>query len=427
MIQAVFLAIVLAFGFISSARATKQTQVNIIIAPDSCTETQVFDYSTWMCQAFPTDMPMKMVMVHGNIFAGKTTEQGPRGQNAYWSSGMIMGEAGTTISSRQYLNLELMTTAEKWTLPSQGYPQLLQVGENQKSGEAYIDHQHPHSSPIAGLTLSNTIALGHNKDYLKFFFAPRGQSTDGPVAFMHRPTGVVNPDAPLGHHVGQDSGHISSTVIGTALRLGSYQLEASAFSGAEPKPYEVDLPLGRPNSYAARLTKQFSPDTIAMVSAARVRHTHIHEDGEEMAFPINRYSASLYNTVHLPNDWKFYNALISGMVTNAEHAATLHSFAEEFALQSYTPSFWGRVEVLERMPRELAIMTDGDPNQKFWISAITLGYTHKLASWNRTNLNLGASITENIIPGAFREAYGNNPWSGKIFLQIDGMKMWEIM
>src|SRR5262249_45983389 len=161
---------------------------------------------------------------------------------------------------------DYMGTFERWTFPDRGYPELLQIGETDENGVPFIDAQHPHSSPIMGLTLSDTIRLetSREKDYLKFFFAPRGESTDGPIAFMHRPSGMANPDAPLGHHVGQDVGHISSTVIGASLKLGETRIEASTFNGTEPEPDKVDLPLGPPNSYAVRLIEEFSPAVAAM-------------------------------------------------------------------------------------------------------------------------------------------------------------------
>jgi hypothetical protein len=238
-----------------------------------CDEMTVFNPSTSMCEAYPmADMPMKMIMVHGNIFGTHIWEEGPRAQDAWASTSMIMGDFGTTLGSHHYLNLDVMATAEKWTLPDRGYPLLLQTGESNNQGQPFIDDQHPHSSPIMGLTLSDTIALGNvqEKSYLKVFFAPRGESTDGPVAFMHRITGMINPDAPLGHHIGQDVGHITSTVIGGSLKLGSTHIETSTYHGAEPDPENIDLPIGKPDSVSFRLIEDFTNELTGMISAARV-------------------------------------------------------------------------------------------------------------------------------------------------------------
>jgi len=232
-----------------------------------------------------------------------------------------------------------MGTVERWTLPDNGYPLLLQTGEERGDGTPYIDAQHPHSSPIMGLTLSDTISLGNGKDHLKFWFAPRGQSTDGPVAFMHRPTGMVNPDAPLGHHIGQDAGHITSTVIGGSVRLSNTTLEVSTFNGEEPKPTKSDLPMGTPNSYAVRLTQQFTPSFYAMGSAARIEDPHHDSDINHLW----RYSASLYNDLTLNNGWMLHNTFIWGLINGYNHTSSLNSFGEEFWLHKDKQNVWGRI------------------------------------------------------------------------------------
>ena len=205
----------------------------ISIAPKDCTEMEVWDVGMGMCMPLPmADMPMSMVMVHGNAFGAYVTESGPRGRDALVSPNMIMLDVGKTYGDLHYINLDVMVTTEKWTFPENGYPELLQIGEEKANGDPYLDAQHPHSSPIMGLTLSDTIKLGPGeKDHLKVFFAPRGGATDGPVAFMHRPTGMMNPDAPLGYHIGQDVGHITSTVIGGSFKKRKIRFEASAFHG----------------------------------------------------------------------------------------------------------------------------------------------------------------------------------------------------
>ncbi|HXL73923.1 MAG TPA: hypothetical protein VN963_09900, partial [bacterium] len=152
--------------------------------------------------AIPHMPPMTMLMLHGYSFFETIAEEGPRGRADFSAPNMFMADLGTTLDDRQYLNLDVMLTSDLWTVPPTGTPELLQIGENQADGQPFVDAQHPHSSPIMGLTLSDTISLGDDKSSLKLFAAPRGESTDGPVAFMHRITGEVNPDVPLGHHVG---------------------------------------------------------------------------------------------------------------------------------------------------------------------------------------------------------------------------------
>ncbi len=388
-----------------------------------CSDMEVWDATMEMCMPLPmSGMPMRMFMLSGNAFATEITESGPRGRTDFAAPNMFMVDFGTSIGDSQYLNLDYMGTLERWTFPYQGYPELTQIGEVNSQGTPFLDAQHPHSSPIMGITLSDTIRFNEDsKTNLKLFFAPRGESTDGPVAFMHRITGMANPDVPLGHHIGQDVGHISSTVFGSALQLGPTRVEVSAFNGTEPQPDSVDLPVGSPNSYAVRVAKDFSPYITLMVSAAQVN------DSEPNAPVIYRYSTSLYTESELGDGWKFHNTLIFGLITNYDNASSLSSFGEEFLVKNERHSIWGRVEVLQRTAAELEIASVPNQNDGQWVEAVTVGYTHWLAKWNDTELGLGSSVTMDFLPSSFNSAYGSNsPTSGKIFLQFEGMKMWNL-
>jgi hypothetical protein len=395
------------------------------MSPKDCSEMEVWDYSIAMCQPLPmAGMPMGMWMVHGNAFFVQTVAEGPRARNQFAVPNMIMADAGHTLGDRHYFNANLMLTFERWTFPKDGYPELLQIGERNEDDRPYIDGQHPHSSPIMGLTFSDTIRLGESKDHLKVFFAPRGQATEGPIAFMHRPTGMINPDAPLGHHIGQDVSHITSTVVGASLALGRTRIEASTFNGTEPEPSKVDLPMGTPNSYAGRLVYEFSDDWQAMASAAYVKDPEPHDPDLKK---IYRYSASVYGQHRLASGWMVHNAFIFGLTNYYDNVAALRSFLNEFWIHSDSPhNFWGRIEVIERTPSELGIRVASGALDPHWVTALTAGYTHDFMKVNGSKLAAGLSVTKDILPSEFRDSYGGDPWSGRLFIQLSGIKMGEL-
>lgn len=393
------------------------------MGPKDCSDMEVWDYSMGMCMPLPmADMPMSMLMVHGNAFLVQNSQEGPRGRNAFSSANMLMVDYGSSISSNHYFNVDLMLTAEKWTFPKEGYPELLQIGEENEDKAPYLDAQHPHSSPIMGLTFSDTISLNNNKDHLKLFFAPRGQSTEGPVAFMHRQTGMQNPDAPLGHHIGQDVGHITSTVVGASIHLNKTTLEGSTFNGTEPSPTETDLPLGSLNSYSTRIIHEFTPKFYAMISAAFVKSPE--EDDPELDH-VWRYSASIYNTIDISNEWMLHNSFIWGLTNFYDNVSALNSFNEEFWFHKNDANIWGRFEYLQRTPAQLQIPSP-DPLSTHWVTALTLGYTHNIFDFSSFNLSLGISATKSFLPSNFQAAYDGDPLGGKIFLRIELMKMWNL-
>ena len=407
-------------GAAQAAQLTPMTS-GLSMAPATCGEMGVWNPTTAMCDGMAmSGMSMTMLMMHGNAFLTQIVEQGPRGQSALASPNMFMLDAGRSIGERHFVDVEFMATAERWTLPMRGYPELLQIGESRADGTPFLDDQHPHSSPVMGLTLSDTVRLGAGKDHLKVWFAPRGESTDGPVAFMHRSTGAVNPDAPLGHHIGQDVGHISSTVIGVAGVLGASRLELSTFHGTEPSPTAVDMPMGQPNSYAARFTQTLSSHLYAMASLAFVKNP---EPDDLDLDHVWRSSLSAYSTTDLGEGWQLDQTFIWGLINSYDHASALNSFAYETWTRKAATSYWTRAEVLQRTPNELALtgFTDGDSPR--WVGAATVGVTRTLANSEHLQLGVGGSLTLDVLPPDDQGTYGGDPVTAKVFLELAGARM----
>lgn len=366
-------------------------------------------------------MPMSMLMLHGYGFGEWVTEEGARGRTAFAGPDMFMADLGTTLDDHQYLNLDVMLTSDLWAVPAAGIPELLQIGEDQANGQPFIDDQHPHSSPIMGLTLSDTFTLdAGDKSALKLFAAPRGESTDGPIAYMHRITGMANPDTPLGHHIGQDVGHITSTVLGESLKLGGFHVECSVFNGSEPNPTQVDLPIGTINSLALRGIEEFAPNVMGMVSYAWVGTPEPGIANDQ------RYSASLYTHTPLTDTWTFHNTLIYGGITNIDHVSRLNSFLDEFLFTDIVENLFARIEVLQRTPNQLDIpdIPNGDMGQ--WVGALTLGYSHQVTTWDGWELRAGLSVTNDQLPADYQAAYSGNPFTYKVFFQLGGTQSYQL-
>jgi hypothetical protein len=147
-----------------------------------------------------------------------------------------------------------MFSLEPFTLQDLGSPQVFQTGETFQ-GAPLIDYQHPHDlvmalggrleRPVKGLRTLVEASLV-------------GTPALGPPPFMHRPSAADNPQVPLSHH-GLDSTHISSSVLTGGAWWRGVALEASWFHGKEPDENRLDLDLGPPDSWAARLSWASGP------------------------------------------------------------------------------------------------------------------------------------------------------------------------
>ena len=390
-----------------------------------CARDERWDVGMGMCMPNPGPTQASTVLAgQFNAFGVFSALEGPRGVDQFAAPNWFMIDAGRQLDARQFINIELMGTAELWTFPWHGYPELLQVGEERSDGSAYIDAQHPHSSPIMGLTLSDTVSLAGNRS-LRLYFAPRGESTDGPVAYLHRSSARDNPDAPLGHHVAQDVGHISSTVLAAQFTTGRWTIEASAFNGAEPEPMHVNLPLGPLDSAALRLSYAANPDHRLMASVAHVRQTDPAYPGTTSA---TRLSASMYDQFSLDGAWKVDHSFVVGSMSRHPDGATLTSFLDELTATRGASVLWGRLELLQRLGTELGIpsASPAPAEDKRWVAGLTAGYTRWIRQGRPVEFAIGSSLTADVVPKAWANSYGSQvPLTARLIFQVRGAGRWH--
>jgi len=415
--------VVLASLAASSSGAASEASAPIV---HRCQPNEAWDNAMSMCMPSAGSSAKWHISAQLNVFGVLSALPGPRGVTQFAAPNMFMLDVGRSLGQRHFANLDLMGATELWTYPQRGYPELLQIGEEHSDGEPFIDAQHPHTSPIMGLTLSDTVTLG-SSETLKLFFAPRGESTDGPIPFMHRDSARYDPDAPLGHHVGQDVGHISSTVIGAQLVLGRVTLEASAFNGTEPNPTVVSLPLAPINSEALRISYAFVPAHSVMASVANAQQQDPQYPGTTSA---TRLSASLYDHFVIAGRYSLDHAFIAGSIARHPSYPTLNSLLDEAVLQRGPSALWGRIEVLQRLRSELEIppvpSTPVGTADKRWVSAFTLGYTHWSPLYRELQIGFGGSLTLDLIPSDWAAAYGSRtPLTVRLIVQLRGSGRWQ--
>lgn len=398
---------------------------DLMTSADRCGDDQYWSFGMSMCLWRPAQRGRWNLMLMGALFVADVGVSGKRSAHDLAAPNWLMVDAGVDLARWNRLELDAMLTAERWTYPDAGYPLPFQIGEANEHGMPFIDHQHPHSSPLMGLQLTDVISLASSRTrILRVWFAPRGESTDGPIAFMHRATGTVNPDAPLGHHIGQDVGHISSTVIGLSLTLAHTTIEASTFYGREPSPDAVDLPIGAPDSAALRVSQQLGPHYTVAASAAYVNNP----EAPVRTGATARASLSAYGRWSLPRGWRAHAALIGGGIVNYDGVDFLASITTEVLFTDWDNRLWGRIEALQRTPLELAVATAPPQlaSSPDWVGAITLGYTRKIVSLGPLDFDVGAAGTLNFMTDVFLPAYGGRPiLSGKLFLAARLMQMWS--
>src|SRR4029079_6978573 len=137
-----------------------------------------------------------MFMTHGYINGIYDHQGSPRGGDKFFVPGMVMGMAQKQFGDST-LGFRAMLSPVPFMGPS-GYPLLLATGETADGKTHLIDRQHPHD---LFMELAAPYSRNISETASIFLYAGLpGEPALGPPAFMHRTSGVDNPEAPITHH-----------------------------------------------------------------------------------------------------------------------------------------------------------------------------------------------------------------------------------
>jgi len=191
-----------------------------------------------------------MLMGHVMLNGVYDWQDGPRGDEKAFVSGMIMGTARRDVGANGTLNLRLMLSPDPF-MGRSGYPLLLAAGETADGVTPLVDRQHPHE-----LFMEVSGSYAHRftpRDSGFIYLGYPGEPAFGPPAFMHRLSAMDSPEAPITHHW-FDSTHITFGVLTAGWTHGPWKIEASQFTGREPDEDRYDFDQPQWDSTAVRLS-----------------------------------------------------------------------------------------------------------------------------------------------------------------------------
>ena len=347
-------------------------------------------------------------MLHGFVFAQYDWQDGPRGDEQFGSLNW-----GMLMASRQlgggWLQLRTMLSLDPATVTGRGYPLLLQTGESYR-GEPLRDRQHPHDflMEIAALyerALTENLALS-------LYVAPSGEPALGPVAFMHRPSAMDDPVAPLSHHW-QDATHIAFGVVTAGMFSKWWKLEGSLFNGREPDDRRWNIDPIRLDSYAGRMT--FNPSANWSLTAG---YGHIESPAPSHPGTMRRFVASALHGRRLGSGGQWASAFIYGVNDADDHELTRSLLIESEIVADDANTLFGRAELVEKSGEEL--VTDAiAPDELASLGHVTLGYVRELWQTRGATFGLGLRGTMNFVPGELESTYGSRtPLGALVFVRL---------
>jgi hypothetical protein len=350
-----------------------------------------------------------MLMLHGGIFPRYTNVSSRRGDDRIDAPNWFMAMYSHPFNDSAQLGGRLMMSLDPLTEGGRGYPLLFQSGESWHDQPLH-DRQHPHDL-FDELSLSYSQKFGNYLSAFLYFGYP-GEPALGPPTFMHRPSAMDNPDAPIGHHW-QDSTHITFGVATAGLQWRSLKVEGSAFTGREPDENRYDFDRPRFDSFSSRISWNPTPNLALQVSHGYIKSPEALEPDVK----LHRTTASVLYNLPLGPDTNWSNSFVWGQDDKTSEGKT-QSFLLETNYQWNRNTVYGRWELVEKSGDEL-VLRPRDAHLISPVNAVSLGYVRDLSHNRDIDVGLGSQVTLNIWPNELDRYYGDGPGYGfQIFLRI---------
>jgi hypothetical protein len=365
--------------------------------------------TSWQPDSTPHAMGQLMrgdwnLMGHALLNAVYDWQEGPRGDELAFLSGMVMGAARRDGAGGEVLTLRAMLSPDPF-MGRRGYPLLLAAGETADGATPLVDRQHPHD---LFMELSATWAQRFGEERSAFVYAGLpGEPAFGPPPFMHRPAAMASPEAPITHHW-LDSTHITFGVLTAGWVQGRWKLEASQFTGREPDEDRYDIERPRMDSTALRASWNPGGNWSLQASWADV------ESPEQLEPEVDeeRLSTSALYGREIAGGRSWSATIAWGHKNPSEGPAT-----DAFALEAtFAPAqdwqVFTRAEWIETP--ELG----EDHHDVHEVGKLSLGLLREFPITQHVRLGLGALYSLNEIDAELRPSYGGSPHGAMVFVRF---------
>jgi hypothetical protein len=342
-----------------------------------------------------------VVMAHGTISTQYTDHGGPRGDDQVYVTSMAMFTAERTTDWGR-IQLKSMLSLEP-AMDAAGYPNLFAIGET-AGGQPLIDRQHPHD---LFMELAARVDIDAGDGTVFLYGGPVGEPALGPSAFMHRGSAAYNPEPPITHHW-FDSTHITYGVVTLGYSAQAWQLEASAFRGAEPDEDRWDIETPKFDSWSVRATFNPSPNWALQASYGQMKQPEALHPGEDE----HRFTAS----AHYANG-RSLSAMLAFSNKNRQPGDSFTAWLAEanWNLDEHNTLF-GR---FENVANNELFPDHHDPlhDVTFRVSKFQLGYARRIPL-GPFGLAMGGTVAAFAKPGVFDPYYGSKPIGYTVFARL---------
>lgn len=335
-------------------------------------------------------------------------QEGPRGGEKTFLSGMVMGSAARDVGDAGRLQLRAMLSPDP-LMGKRGYPLLLAAGESADGIHPLVDRQHPHDL-FMELSASYSHRLSDVSSVFVYAGLP-GEPAFGPPAFMHRLSIMDSPEAPISHHW-LDSTHIVFGVVTAGFVHRDWKVEVSRFKGREPDEDRYDIENPKLDSTAVRLS--WNPTRTLSLQASWADVTS--PEGLEPDADTEKWSASAIWTVPI-GDEGYWSTTAAWGRRSAEHGQQLDAYVLESAVKPNRDwTVFARAERTET--NELLTGDHGHHGPVFEVGKVSFGAIRDFQVSERVTFGVGGLYAINSVPRALSASYGGDPNGAMAFVRL---------
>ena len=323
---------------------------------------------------------------------------------------MFMAMYSHPIGEKSQFGFRAMASLDPVIERGFGYPLLYQSGE-EFGGQPIHDRQHPHD-----LISELAITFSHKFDDKRSFYLYAGYPGEpalGPPMYLHRISGMNNPDAPIGHHW-QDATHITFGVITAGFSFGKVKIEASTFKGREPDENRFNFDKPKLDSFSARLSFNPTKNWAFQISHGYIKNP---EQSEPDVRILRRTTASaIYNKMY-DDDHNWATTLLWGQ--NYANGERSNSFLAETNYDFFKNAVFGRFETVQKSGHDLVLPAPFDEHEMFNVSKFAVGYVRDVVKDKGIDVGIGGMVTANFNPSSLTPVYVGTTHGGwQVFLRF---------
>lgn len=347
------------------------------------------------------------LMAHGLVNAVFDDQGGKRGGTKTFSNSMAMLMASRPVGEQGTLGLRTMLSLDPLMGPN-GYPLLFATGETANGRDTLVDRQHPHD---LFMELSGTYSYRLSEASSVFAYAGLpGEPALGPTTFMHRFSGMDNPEAPITHHW-LDSTHVVFGVLTGGYIYGPVKIEASTFKGREPDKNRYDIEQPKLDSFSTRLTYNPSANWSLQTSWGSIHSP------EQLAPNVNEDRVTASATYNLPFDNNNWGTTFAWGRKFDQPGHTLDGFMLESAVTLHDKhTFFGRAERVDEA--ELFENVPALSDQIVTVNKVSLGYIRDFRLHENVKFGVGGLVSQYAYPSKIDSEYGSAPTSFMLFMRL---------